>query len=76
MVVSDSIVGSIAPYQEYKGISWPSHLGSFQYSHTPLAFHHESAAGAMVSIAAFQAVDPGSIPGPRNSFCFLYLLLH
>lgn len=22
-------------------------------------------AGAMVSIAAFQAVDPGSIPGPR-----------
>ena len=23
-------------------------------------------AGVMVSIAAFQAVDPGSIPGPRN----------
>jgi hypothetical protein len=26
---------------------------------------HESVAGVMVSIAAFQAVDPGSIPGPR-----------
>ena len=27
-----------------------------------------SVAGVMVSIAAFQAVDPGSIPGPRNFF--------
>ena len=26
---------------------------------------HASVAGVMVSIAAFQAVDPGSIPGPR-----------
>ena len=26
----------------------------------------------MVSIAAFQAVDPGSIPGRRN-FCFLLI---
>ena len=26
----------------------------------------ESVAGVMVSIVAFQAVDPGSIPGPRN----------
>ena len=25
-------------------------------------------AGVMVSIAAFQAVDPGSIPGPRMFF--------
>ena len=25
-----------------------------------------SVAGVMVSIAAFQAVDPGSIPGPRS----------
>ena len=25
-------------------------------------------AGVMVSIAAFQAVDPGSIPGPRNFY--------
>ena len=25
-------------------------------------------AGVMVSIAAFQAVDPGSIPGPRSFF--------
>ena len=28
--------------------------------------------GIMVSIAAFQAVDPGSIPGRRN--CFFYRL--
>jgi hypothetical protein len=29
-------------------------------------------AGVMVSIVAFQAVDPGSIPGPRNVFdCIL-----
>ena len=27
-------------------------------------------AGVMVSIVAFQAVDPGSIPGPRNVFLF------
>lgn len=25
-------------------------------------------AGVMVSIVAFQAVDPGSIPGPRSLF--------
>ena len=32
-------------------------------------------AGVMVSIVAFQAVDPGSIPGPRNVFeCILYAL--
>ena len=29
-----------------------------------------SVAGVMVSIAAFQAVDPGSIPGPRRFFFF------
>ena len=29
----------------------------------------------MVSIAAFQAVDPGSIPGRRSSF-FLQILVH
>jgi hypothetical protein len=29
-----------------------------------------SVAGVMVSIVAFQAVDPGSIPGPRNVFLF------
>ena len=28
--------------------------------------------GIMVSIAAFQAVDPGSIPGRRNSFVLQY----
>ena len=33
-------------------------------------FCYESVAGVMVSIAAFQAVDPGSIPGPRT-FCKL-----
>jgi hypothetical protein len=27
-----------------------------------------SVAGVMVSIVAFQAVDPGSIPGPRSLF--------
>lgn len=27
--------------------------------------HHVSVGGIMVSIAAFQAVDPGSIPGRR-----------
>ena len=29
---------------------------------------HDSVGGIMVSIAAFQAVDPGSIPGRRNIF--------
>ena len=29
-----------------------------------------SVAGVMVSIAAFQAVDPGSIPGPRTFVSF------
>ena len=29
-----------------------------------------SVGGIMVSIAAFQAVDPGSIPGRRNIFSF------
>ena len=29
---------------------------------------HESVGGIVVSIAAFQAVDPGSIPGRRNVF--------
>ncbi len=31
---------------------------------------HVSDGGIVVSIAAFQAVDPGSIPGHRNSFSF------
>ena len=31
--------------------------------------------GIMVSIAAFQAVDPGSIPGRRNFFFFKVSLL-
>ena len=31
-------------------------------------FFEVSVAGVMVSIAAFQAVDPGSIPGPRMFF--------
>ena len=29
---------------------------------------YQGVGGIMVSIAAFQAVDPGSIPGRRNSF--------
>jgi hypothetical protein len=29
------------------------------------SFHRQRVAGVMVSIVAFQAVDPGSIPGPR-----------
>ncbi len=36
-----------------------------------LSYHQHrrrSVAGVMVSIAAFQAVDPGSIPGPRIVF--------
>jgi hypothetical protein len=31
----------------------------------PSIFRIPSVAGVMVSIVAFQAVDPGSIPGPR-----------
>ena len=33
---------------------------------------HQSVGGIMVSIAAFQAVDPGSIPGRRKK-CFFSL---
>ena len=29
----------------------------------------------MVSIAAFQAVDPGSIPGQRSKFCLKIMLI-
>ena len=29
----------------------------------------------MVNIAAFQAVDPGSIPGRRNAFLFVCLFV-
>ena len=29
--------------------------------------------GVMVSIVAFQAVDPGSIPGQRIPFCIFFL---
>ena len=48
-------------------------LGSnmFFFSPPPLS-HQEGVAGVMVSIAAFQAVDPGSIPGPRNFFFFVF----
>ena len=31
--------------------------------------------GIVVSIAAFQAVDPGSIPGQRTDFIFLFRLI-
>ena len=33
-----------------------------------LQFDSKGVAGVMVSIVAFQAVDPGSIPGPRTLF--------
>ena len=47
------------------------HLGSFLYSQsTPVC--SESVAGVMVSIVAFQAVDPGSIPGPRTPLFFFF----
>ena len=39
-------------------------LKVLQYSDLPV-----SVGGIMVSIAAFQAVDPGSIPGRRIIFC-------
>ena len=41
------------------------------FANTLLIFHESSpgsVGGIMVSIAAFQAVDPGSIPGRRNFF--------
>ena len=34
-----------------------------------------SVGGVMVSIDAFQALDPGSIPGHRKFFSFLFLNL-
>ena len=42
------------------------------FANTLLIFHESSpgsVGGIMVSIAAFQAVDPGSIPGRRIIFC-------
>ena len=41
------------------------------FANTPptfLTLELRSVGGIMVSIAAFQAVDPGSIPGRRNFF--------
>ena len=38
------------------------------------ATEHVSAGGIMVSIAAFQAVDPGSIPGQRRKLFFTTVL--
>ena len=34
-------------------------------------FLHQNVGGIVVSIAAFQAVDPGSIPGRRNNCSFI-----
>jgi hypothetical protein len=39
-------------------------------------YGQESDGGIMVSIAAFQAVDPGSIPGHRIVFSFVYNCFH
>ena len=62
MVVSEKNRSSTAVYQEYKGIRGFPQLAPSIFAHSVLVIN-ESAAGAMVSIAAFQAVDPGSIPG-------------
>ena len=40
---------------------------------TFVRYIHQCDVGIVVSIAAFQAVDPGSIPGHRNAtFLFLF----
>ena len=39
------------------------------------SFGTRGVGGIMVSIAAFQAVDPGSIPGRRNFFFYLMIRL-
>ena len=40
--------------------------GLVSYVIPPATHRITGVAGVMVSIVAFQAVDPGSIPGPRN----------
>ena len=37
-----------------------------------MTYQQESVGGIVVSIAAFQAVDPGSIPGRRIVFWFFF----
>ena len=37
--------------------------------------NHGSVGGIVVSIAAFQAVDPGSIPGRRSYFWLILIFL-
>ena len=44
--------------------------GLVSYVIPPATHRITGVAGVMVSIVAFQAVDPGSIPGPRNVFFF------
>ena len=56
-------------------VEWPAKPPS-KYGASKFDFHFSivnqvdkhSVGGIMVSIAAFQAVDPGSIPGRRNIF--------
>ena len=56
-------------------VEWPAKPPS-KYGASKFDFHfsvvnqvdEHSVGGIMVSIAAFQAVDPGSIPGRRNIF--------
>jgi hypothetical protein len=69
MVVSDSVgcLFSIPRIDCIQSASW--NTTPFLYPHTTPECT-ESVAGVMVSIVAFQAVDPGSIPGPRNFFFF------
>ena len=54
---------------ELFAIDWKQGLGIFSEAACPYVFASNgvtSAGGIMVSIAAFQAVDPGSIPGQRR----------
>jgi hypothetical protein len=67
MVVSDSVGCLFSISRIDSKLSAPWNTTPFLYPHTTPECT-ESVAGVMVSIVAFQAVDPGSIPGPRNFF--------
>ena len=65
----------------YNLVLYNNDIQSKHYNHWTLTFLQprasalasfsvqQSVGGIMVSIAAFQAVDPGSIPGRRSTFC-------
>ena len=58
--------------QSHLVVEFVSTLKHFRISLTFTNFGTVSVGGIMVSIAAFQAVDPGSIPGRRNIFSFFF----